>query len=619
MTTVSRGVLIALMSTGLTLPVAAFAASDPPPSNAELMKQIELLSKQLEQLKGQVKANQEKTANDTKTATDSAKAATDTAKSTSDKVDDLNRRVARDEGRSLSHWLTLGGDYRFRVDSLGGDTQPFTDVFATFANAQQALQSDFFSNPTGTSRYFGSMGMSTAAALSALSSFSQAMTGARTFDAAQAFLANPSNRALVQGLGTFGQYTPAYKPNIDTLYTNRFGLNMQAKATEDVTVKVRLLAYKLFGAQDDNAIVNGGPGGAAPFFADRTGVFDGTLGHVPSNSYLDVDYAYVTWSNIGDQPAWFSVGRRPSTNGWPSHLRQDNPMPGDGGTPALLVDYAFDGMTVGYAPDIDALPGAYAKICYGRGFQAGFRNEPYPTNTVANTDMLGLQISPINTDRLRVWSQWNRGMNIFDAPQMYGTYFGNTAPSVDLGNIDWIDLGALSTIKHVGIGNLNLFADVGASFTHPNNNVSSQFGFQGLMTGQFFQPEAPTGKTGWAVYTGFRYDLPTLTKLGFEYNHGSKDWITFAPAADDMWTSKVGTRGNVYEVYGIQELNYKPISSYFSKVFFRLGVQYYDFQYTGSNNWVGAPIPMSAVNGQMMTLTPLKDAYDVYGTFEVHF
>ncbi len=137
----------------------------------------------------------------------------------------------------------------------------------------------------------------------------------------------------------------------------------------------------------------------------------------------------------------------------------------------------------------------------------------------------------------------------------------------------------------------------------------------------------PSTATGWAVFVGGRYDIEqTGTKLGFEYNHGSKDWITFTPAADDMWTSKVGTRGNVYEGYIIQELPFKPISSYLSKAFFRVGYQYYDFEYTGSNNWVGAPVKISdlaatsggfPVNPQM--LTPLKNAQDVYVTFEVHF
>ena len=133
-------------------------------------------------------------------------------------------------------------------------------------------------------------------------------------------------------------------------------------------------------------------------------------------------------------------------------------------------------------------------------------------------------------------------------------------------------------------------------------------------------PEAPKDKTGWAVYAGIRYDLPSKTKIGFEFNHGSKDWITFAPAADDMWTSKVGVRGNVYEPYIIQELNLKPISSYFAKAFFKIGYQYYDFEYTGSNNWVGAPVKISSIqSSDMLLLAPVKTAHDVYATFEVKF
>jgi hypothetical protein len=440
------------------------------------------------------------------------------------------------------------------------------------------------------------------------------MTGVKTFDQALGFVSTPANQGLIQGIGGFAAAVPSYKPENTSLYTNRFGLDLHAKATQDVSFTGRLLMYKTFGAQDEKAVVNNG---AAPFFADRVGVFDGTLGHVPSNSFLGVDRAYATWSNIADRDMWFSVGRRPSTGGVPSHLRQNAPRPGTGGVPSLLVDYAFDGMTLGYAPDIDWLPGGYAKLCYGRGYESGFRKTP--GNAIADTDMIGVSLVPTDTDRLRTWLQWNRGINIFDAPTMSNTFFGNTAPRANLGDIDWYGAGVLSTLKNVGPGDLNVFAEAGLSVTRPNENVSSQFGFQGLLTGAFFQPEAPSNKTGSALALGLRYDLPSKTKLGLEFNHGSKNWITFAPSADDMWTAKVGTRGNVYEAYVIQELRSVPISSPFSKAFFRLGFQYYDFQYTGSNNWVGAPVKISDVNGQMMTLTPLEKAYDVYATFEVKF
>ena len=599
--------LLAVLIAGLWLPSAAYATDE------ALLKRIDTLSRELEQLKQQVRTNEEK-------ASKAAEALrSETKKAYADQLDELKGEVKRTKGKSLGEWLSVGGDYRFRIDSLKGETKTFTDVNATFANAQQKLQADFFNNPStvaGSSTYFGAPAagnMSTAGALGALMNFSQAMNAVQSIEQANAFVSNPQNAGLIRGIGGFAAQVPAYKPENTSLYTNRFGLDLHAKAAQDVSVTARLLMYKIFGAQDDNAITNNG----APYFADRVGVFDGTLGHVPSNSYLNVDRAYATWSNIADRDMWFSVGRRPTTDGAPSNLKLNNPRPGNGGTPSLLIDYAFDGMTFGYAPDIDALPGAYAKICYGRGFESGFRKTP--GNSLADTDMLGLAVLPIDTDPLRVWLQWIRGYNIFDAPTMSNTYFGNTAPKANLGDIEWWGGGVMSTLKKVGPGDLNLFADVALSKTHPSDSVSSQFGFQGLLTGAFFAPEAPSSKTGSAIALGLRYDLPSRTKLGFEYNHGSKNWITFAPAADDMWTSKVGTRGNVYEAYLIQELANKPVSSYFSKAFFRFGYQYYDFQYTGSNNWVGAPVKISDVNGQMMTLTPLQKAYNLYATFEVKF
>jgi len=601
---VSKHVLAALML-GVAVPAVALAADE------ELLRRVEALSRELEQLKAQVQANDQKTTK----AVEEVKGQADAAS-----VADLKGEVQRLQDKSLGKWLTVGGDFQYRIDSLRGETKTFTDVNSTFQNAQQKLQGDFFANPStapGSSSFFGSAAagsLSTAGALSAMAQFQQSMSAVQTLDQARAFLANPQNQGLVQGLGGFGALIPAHKPTNSSIQTVTAGIDANAKVMRDVSFTGRLLMEKVFGAQDDAAVVNSG---AAPFFADRVGVFDGTLGHVPSTSLAAVDRAYGTWSNIGDRDMWFSVGRRPTTGGASSHLRANNPAPGTGGVPSLLIDYAFDGMTLGYAPDIDGLPGAFAKLCYGRGFESGFRNTP--ANSIKDTDMLGVSVVPIDTDKLRVWLQWNRGMNIFDAPTMTNTFFGNTQPRTNLGDIDWYGAGVMRMFKDVGPGNLNVFADLGLSVTHPNQNVSSQFGFQGLLTGAFFQPEAPSKKTGGAIAVGLRYDLPSKTKLGFEFNHGSKNWITFAPAAEDLWTSKAGVRGNVYEVYGIQEVGNTPIASLKSKAFFKLGARYYDFKYTGSNNWVGAPVKISDVNGQLMTLTPLAKAWDVYATFEVKF
>lgn len=537
------------------------------------------------------------------------------------KVDDLTRKVEKLEDKSLSKWLSISGDYRFRVDSLRGETKAYTSPSGLFnwlgSNAFVQVDGAPLGMPAGSQPAVGFLLSQASNSMNNVKTYQQAVQAAPGFQ----FMLNNIAQQVASGAPNNGSTPmnnvaiPSYKPKNNLLYTNRAGINLHAKAAKDLTVNMRLLAYKTFGSQDDSAVTNGA---STPFFADRVGVFDGTLGHVPSSSLLNVDRAYATWSNIADQPIWLSVGRRPSTEGAPSNLRLNNERPGNGGTPALLVDYAFDGMTVGWAPDIEALPGAYAKVCYGRGFESGFET---PGNSLEDTDMLGVALIPIDTDPLRVWMQWNRGFDIFDFPVMKDTAFGDTAPSTALGNIDWYGMGAMSTLKNVGPGKLNFFGDAGLSITHPNDNVSANAGFQGLMTGKFFQPEAPSDKTGWAAYVGARYDFePSKTKFGVEYNHGSKNWITFAPAADDMWTSKLGTRGDVYEAYVIQELNLKPISSHLSKAFFRVGFQYYDFEYTGSNNWVGAPVKISEVQGDnLMMLTPLKSARDIYASFEVKF
>lgn len=575
----TRKKILAALIAGLTLPMAASAA------DTELLAKLEALSREIEILRAQIKESEEKLDN---LATISEPAAAS--------VTDLKRQVKNLEEESLSNWLSVGGEYQARVSSLRGETNPFIDVNATFANAQMSAMT------TGSP------------ALASLIGFDRGMRAATTFNDARNFIAGNGGMAGIMGfIGPYAAPVAAYEPENSSLFTHRVSLDLGIDVVQDVSFKAKFAMYKVFGSQSDAALSNAG---AAPFFADRVGVFDGTVSHVPSDSRLNVDQVFVTWSNIADQDLWFSVGRRPSTGGSPSHLRTGDQAPGRGGVPSLLVDYAFDGMTIGYAPEIDALPGAFGKICYGVGFDSGFSRVG---NSIEDTTMIGVTLVPIDTDPLRVWMQWNRGMDIFDAPEMRNTYFGDTAPSINLGDIDWLGLGVMSTFEQVGTGDLHLFADWSRSRTNPNNNVSAQFGFQGLLTGGFFQPEAPSNKTGTAIALGLRYDFPLRTKIGFEYNRGSKHWITFAPAADDMWTSKFGTRGDVYEAYLIHELNRTPIASRISSAFFRFGVKYYDFKYTGSNNWVGAPVAMSDANWLMMTTAPMKNAVDVFATFEVKF
>jgi hypothetical protein len=473
------------------------------------------------------------------------------------KVDALSKEVqalkeqaaqSKEGKKSISDWLTIGGDYRFRVDSLKGEVP----AYLSFSNYMAWAAGGMVGNPV---------------------------------------------------------ITPATTVKNETLYTNRFGLDITAKVMKDVTFHSRLVMYKEFGSQANDA-------SRGTYFADRIGVFDGTLGHVPSDGEVAVDQVYMTVNNILGQPIWFSIGRRPSTGGIPTHLRQDNEKPGVSGVSGLLVDYAYDGLTLGYAPDIDALPGAYAKFCYGRGYQRGFHSGL--PGDVKNMDMMGFVVVPYDTDPFSIHLQVNHAMNIIDFPVIEDSTLGSLRPSTNLGNIDQFGVVAMSTLKKVGPGTLNLFASGAMDKTHPNDNHPT---FNGMLLSNIglMYTGAKESTTGNAIYLGARYDLPTKTMVGFEYNHGSKNWISFVPAADDIWTSKLGTRGDVYEGYVIQELRSLPIASYRAKTFLRIGYQYYDFKYTGSNNWVGGPVAISDVASNPQMLTPMKNAKDLYATLEVKF
>lgn len=441
------------------------------------------------------------------------------------------------------------------------------------------------------------------------------------------FLLFPAGRDTATNLPIFRADNPrsmvrGYDVKNAALMTNRFGLNLGVKATEDIRVTARLLMYKAWGHQTPAPI-------QGAFFADRAfGAFDGTVGHVPTDSILRVDRAFATWSNIAGQPIWFSIGRRPSTKGAPGNLRQNlgYQKEGTAGVPSFLVDYAFDGLTIGAAPYIEALPGAYAKICFGKGFDSGF--ESLAGNTIKDVYMLGLNVVPYNTENLQVELQFNRAFNIFDNMPDMGV-------RTNLGDIDQYGLLVMKRFDNVGIGSLNLFAAGGLSRTHPNNNMFtfradfSAFGGPAVNTGAGLLYDDPAmggtreSRTGNIIYLGARYDIErTGTKIGIEYNRGSKYWIAFAPAGDDIWTSKLGTRGDVFEGYIIQDLNLKPIAKE-GRAFFRLGYQYYDFKYTGSNSWIGAPKKISDLTAADSTraqmFQPIDKAHNIYLTFDVLF
>jgi len=558
---------------GLTLmvPLPAFAVDQ-----ADLLQKIEDLSRELEKVKQQMQEMQKK---------DEAK---------EQRITKVEKKA---DAAKKPSWLEISGDYRFRADSLKGKVQDHMN----FGAFETSLKNNLW-NPA----VMGGPGIANGPAGPYVPSSVYDPTGSNLMSA--------MNSAMTNG----------YTVKNDIQFLNRFGLNIKARATEDITVKARLLMYKTWGNNEPDQ---------NPFFADKFVLMDGNVGHLPEDNTLRVDQAFATWTNIAGQPLWFSVGRRPSTGGVPTNIRQNVEKSGSSGVPGLLVDYAFDGLTLGYAPDIDKLPGAYAKFCYGMGMDSGFRPD---NDRFKDVQFIGVNVVPYDTDNLHLELQWQRGSSIFAFPGSEDP-FGLGAKNKNIGDIDWWGAVAMGKIEKLGYGDLNLFATGSISRTHPNNNMYGgdilypAGDFDGDMVpdvamvhqdfgGLLFDPGKKESHTGSAIYLGARYDiLKTGTKIGFEYNHGSKYWMAFTPASDDLWTSKLATRGNVYEGYIIQEIKNTPVSK-LGKAFFRLGFQHYDFDYTGSGFWIGEPRKISELKkNDPQMLKPLRSADDIYLTFDVYF
>lgn len=567
-----RKFFVVLLSLSLLLPIPAFALDQ-----SDMLQKIEVLSKELERMKQQLQDMQKKDADK------------------EERITVVEKKSQDSKDSSSQSWLQLGGDYRFRGDYLTGKVANHYH----FGTMQRDVQSRIANGTMGAMR---------------------TGAGAPWYEPGLA----------VYGAAMASGQTTGYIAKNDSILMNRFGLNMVAKATEDVQVKARLLMYKTWG---NNTIDQ------SPFFADRYVLMDGNLGHVPTDNTLRVDQAYATWSNIGGAPVWFSIGRRPSTGGIPTNIRQNLEKSGTAGVPGLLVDYAFDGFTLGVAPDIDFLPGAYAKFCYGKGMDSGFYEQGNYTNRFKDVQFYGLNIVPYDTDNLHVELQWQKGKDIFAFPGSSDP-FGLGATNKNIGDLTWYGSVVSGKIDKLGFGDLNLFGSFAVSTTDPNDNMySGNFyndngtGTGGIayfqntaLAGFLYDPDARGGstlkqsRTGSAYYLGARYDIkPTLTKIGVEYNRGSKYWMAFTPAADDTWTGKLGTRGSVYEVYVIQELNKKPIAKR-GKAFARLGYQKYNFEYTGSGFWLGEPKKISELTTNSNSLLrPVQSADNIYLTLDVMF
>ncbi|MEK6202179.1 MAG: DUF3373 domain-containing protein, partial [Desulfobulbaceae bacterium] len=377
----------------------------------------------------------------------------------------------------------------------------------------------------------------------------------------------------------------------DTSFTNRFRLNMRVGVTENVEFKGRLAMYKAWGMQsawqDDS-------GTAWP-------QFDGNSTRTPSDNALRVDRAFLNFNNIGGAPIWFSIGRRPTTDGNPANIRMN--IDERSGTP-LTMDYPFDGISMGYAYSWGGDIGTgRVRVCYGRGFEDGLQDDY--GDGMEDMDFAGLSWDILSKGDRLLYAQSFMAANVVNYPNFQDPVIDMMAPlaygaRTNVGNI--LHSGATYMDKIAG---LNYFVSGGWSHTDPGTNDR--------MLGTTDKED------GYHAHVGLRYDIdPAGLKLGAEWNYGSEYWIGMTPGHDDLYQSKIAARGNVYEVYGIYDLPMGEAISKYAKTFMRLGYQRYEYNYTGSNDWNYAPVKIDDIT-RNMGMDPIETANQVYLTLEATF
>lgn len=548
-TTISLAV--AALAGTLTLPLAVQAATV-----EELSAQLEAMQAQMMDMQGELKdlrAKDESRNQFEVVSTDYGDLQEEVLVLRED-VDDLDDRLMEPEKHAALDGLRWGGDFRFQAHSID----------ASIPDHINGLQMQ--GQMIGMLQDFGLLGdqynfQDLQAAMAAMQSFPPAVT-------------DPIMQQLAQD-----NYVPGYSFKDDTIRTSRLRLEMKGDVGHNVDFYARLAMYKVWGDSTGVQVFNGQP----------TSInWDGSQTTYPnSDDIVHVERAYFNWKRILGTGAFMSIGRRPSTDGVPLNFRNDEPR---GGTPmGSLFNYQFDGVTLGYKiSDYSTL-----RLCYGVGFESGWGNASQlkrPADRLDDAIFYGLVWDVWDTPSMYVHLIAARAEDITDGfpgsvVMPYDPINGEELPPVPMryepsGTIGNMDLAGFVVARRDGP--FDYFLSYGWMESDPTTYTSP---FGGMLTDPFDTPESHTGNM---VYIGGRYSFnEERTKIGLEYNEGSKYWFNFAMSEDDFLAPKSSARGDVWEAYLTHRIR--------DRFIFKLAYIDYQYDYSGSGWLLGAPKKLSSV------------------------
>jgi len=392
----------------------------------------------------------------------------------------------------------------------------------------------------------------------------------------------------------------------NSLFTSRIRLDLKGKPTRNLSFVGRLSAAKVFGDSTGVKWYNGGPNAVT---------MDGNVHSTGSDSALRVERAFFTYfGEMGDTPYHFSLGRRPAIGGAPTEFSTSSVV---GGSPmAHGINWQFDGASLGFKlADITGIPGLDFKLCWGVGFESGVGSgNSYSMSYNSDVDDMqfaGWIANLYEDEDTKIVNMYAHAMDVtdgftglvvmpftltgqdfngdgkYDQYQMNantGGFISRTEPTANIGSIDLVTLLGQSKIGDVGF-----FVDLALSHARPSGisaNPMMQFlGTDGLLNSNGEQND----RTGYSVWAGLKTELPWQATVGVEYNWGSEYWISFTGGEDNPAGSKLATRGSVYELF----YNHPMVDG---KLILSVGAQYYDYEYSGSGNPMGAPVKITDLN-----------------------
>lgn len=553
------------------------AVEEPQGENTQLRKEIEDLKKLLTALEDRLKAQEQK---QQQIEPKQDKVVTD--------IKDLDKRVTRTERDTALQRIRWGGDYRFQAHSIRGDIPAHFDGM----KLQNLLVRTMFAMnilgrpPMGVDE----INQTVAANFSGYQYFTQNLT----FDQLKQAMGSipPQMQQQLFAMLMPSTLVPEYNADNKIMYTNRLRIRLDTQVADNVSVSARLSMYKVFGDSTGVQVFNGQP---------NTISLDGTTTGIPNSDILRVERAYFNWNKIGGSNFFLSIGRRPSTAGPPMNYREDELR---GGTPSgALINYQFDGLTFGYNVNENMI----LRLCYGVGYESGFGSGQVlqlPQDRLKDVHFLGANLDLWNTEKTLIQATVARAYDVTDGFNGLIVLPNNPLTGDPVGAPVVMRFTPSANLGHINLAGLNLTRRFGPldAFISANyvglrpNGITTPFG--GLGSDPF---EVPENRNGSMIYVGVRYNFPNedRTKMGFEFNRGSKYWFNFSQAADDIIAPKTNTRGNVFETYLTHRIN--------DRFIIKADFIHYDYIYSGSGWHLGAPKKLDST--PILGFPTYKNAY----------